>query len=74
MKARRSPKRPKRRKAMDEKRSLVRRLDTAGWGLFFIWVGVAALADLGWGVGLMGVGLIILGTAAAGEYLAGGAR
>ena len=36
-----------------------RRLDAAGWGLFFIWVGVSTLADLGWGVGLLGVAAII---------------
>jgi hypothetical protein len=27
-------------------------------GLLFIWVGIAALANLGWGVGLLGVGII----------------
>jgi len=25
-------------------------IDAAGWGLFFIWVGIAFLADVGWGV------------------------
>ncbi len=44
-------------------------LDAVGWALFFIWTGVALLADLGWGVGLIGVGLIILGTSAFGRYL-----
>lgn len=38
---------------------LVRRLDAAGWGLFFIWVGVSLLMDLGWGVGLVGVAAVI---------------
>jgi hypothetical protein len=36
------------------------RLDAAGWGLFFIWVGVSLLLDLGWGVGLIGVAVITL--------------
>jgi hypothetical protein len=36
-----------------------RRLDAAGWGLFFIWVGVSLLLDLSWGVGLLGVAAII---------------
>jgi len=37
-----------------------KRLDGIGWGLFFIWVGVSLLMDLGWGVGLIGVAAIIL--------------
>lgn len=39
----------------------VRKLDAVGWSLFFIWVGVAWIADLGFGVGLLGVAVIILG-------------
>ena len=46
-----------------------RTLDAVCWGVFFIWIGVAILADLGWGVGLIGVGLIILGVLVAREYL-----
>ena len=37
------------------------RLDAAGWGLFFVWVGIALMADIGWGIGLLGVGVITLG-------------
>jgi hypothetical protein len=37
------------------------RLDTVGWALFFIWVGIAWVADVGLGIGLLGVGLITLG-------------
>jgi hypothetical protein len=37
-----------------------RRLGAAGWGLFFIWAGVSTLADLGWGVGMLGAAAIIL--------------
>jgi putative Mn2+ efflux pump MntP len=37
------------------------KLDAAGWGLFFIWVGVAFLADVGVGAGLVGIGIITLG-------------
>jgi len=48
-----------------------RKLDAAGWGLFFIWIGIAVLSDVGWGVGLIGVGVIILGGLVAREYLAG---
>ncbi len=52
---------------------LDRRLDAMGWGLFFVWMGIAVLADVGWGVGLLGVGLIILGGLVAREYLSGSA-
>jgi hypothetical protein len=37
------------------------KLEAAGWGLFFIWAGIALLARAGWGVGLLGVGIIMLG-------------
>ena len=37
------------------------RLDKIGWALFFIWVGTGFLLDLGWGLGLFGIGVIILG-------------
>ena len=37
------------------------KLDTVGWSLFFIWVGVAWVAELGTGIGLLGVAAITLG-------------
>lgn len=37
------------------------RFDAAGWAIFFIWVGVAWLADVGTGVGLLGIAAITLG-------------
>ncbi len=37
------------------------KLDTIGWALFFIWVGIAFLLDFGFGVGLLGIGIITLG-------------
>ena len=37
------------------------RFDAAGWALFFIWVGIASLFDVGVGVGLLGVAVITLG-------------
>ena len=37
------------------------KLDTIGWALFFIWVGIAFLLDFGFGVGLLGIGVITLG-------------
>lgn len=42
---------------------LSQKLDALGWALFFIWVGIALLADIGWGWGLLGVATIILGEA-----------
>lgn len=36
------------------------RLDTIGWSLFFIWVGIAWLANVGIGIGLLGVAAITL--------------
>jgi hypothetical protein len=36
-------------------------LEVGTWGVFFVWTGIALLADLGWGVWLLGVGAIILG-------------
>lgn len=48
-----------------EHRSVARRLDAIGWGAFFIWIGAALLADLGWGITLVGIGLITLGGQAA---------
>jgi hypothetical protein len=51
------------------RRTLAKKLDAAAWGLFFIWIGVALLVNIGWGVGLLGVGLITLGAQAARKYL-----
>ena len=39
-----------------------RQLSAIGWGVLFIWVGIAALFNVGWGYGLIGVGVIILGS------------
>jgi hypothetical protein len=37
------------------------RIDSIVWGLFFIWIGVAVILDLGWSTGLIGAGIILLG-------------
>lgn len=49
-------------------KDLHKKLDAVGWGLFFIWIGVAVLSDVGWGWGLLGVGIITLGGQAARKY------
>ena len=45
----------------DARGDTLRKLDAVGWGLLFIWIGIALLANFGWGVGLLGVGILILG-------------
>lgn len=36
------------------------RVATMGWGLFFLWVGASFLFDIGWGIGLIGAGILTL--------------
>jgi hypothetical protein len=40
-------------------------IDSAGWGVLFIWVGIALVANVGWGVALLGTGIVSLGSQAA---------
>jgi hypothetical protein len=42
-----------------------RRIDAAAWASFFIWVGSAILANIGWGWFLAGLGVIVLAAQAA---------
>lgn len=51
-------------------RALISRIDAAGWGVFLVWVGVALAADVGWGIALMGTGLISLAAQAARKWRA----
>ncbi|UCE05202.1 MAG: hypothetical protein JSW07_16505 [bacterium] len=51
-----------------QKTDLAKKLDVAGWGLFFIWIGIAFLANFGFALGLLGVGIITLGGQAAHKY------
>lgn len=46
------------------------RIDATGWGVFFLWVGVALVASVGWGIALVGTGLISLGVQVARQQLA----
>lgn len=57
-----------RESATDKNSGLAKKLDVAGWGLFFIWVGTALLVDLSWGIGLVGVAVITLGAQAVRKY------
>jgi hypothetical protein len=47
---------------------LDRAIDTAGWGLFFIWAGLAVLANLGLSAGVLGVGVLMVGNQVARRY------
>ncbi len=40
---------------------LLKKLDAIGWGILFIWMGTAFVADIGWGAGILGVGVISIG-------------
>jgi hypothetical protein len=46
------------------------KLDAVAWGLLLVWIGVALLANLGWGIGLLGVGILILGKQVTRKYMA----
>jgi hypothetical protein len=48
-----------------ERRGPGRKIEAAGWALFFVWVGTSLLLDVGLGIGLLGVGVITLGGQAA---------
>ena len=45
-----------------------KKLEAVGWGLFFIWIGIAFLTDIGFPIGLFGLGIITLGSQAARKY------
>ena len=40
-----------------EKHNLVARMEAMEWGLFFIWLGIVFLLNIGAGIGLLGIGL-----------------
>ena len=52
------------REERQHKRDLDSRIEAMSWAAFFVWVGAAILFDVGLGVGLLGVGVIVLGTQA----------
>jgi hypothetical protein len=39
---------------------LEREIDAAGWGLLLMWIAVSMVADVGWGIALLGIGGVIL--------------
>ncbi len=55
---------------MTNAKVLHKKLEAIGWGLFFVWVGIAFAAHVGWGAGLLGVGIITLGGQVMRKYFA----
>jgi hypothetical protein len=55
---------------MGNRRVTLHRLDGLAWGFFFIWIGIALLTNLGLGIGLLGVGILMLGGQMARKYMA----
>jgi hypothetical protein len=52
----------------NEKSKMAKKLDAAGWALFFIWIGIAFLAKFDTNISLLGVGVIILGIQVVRKY------
>ena len=50
------------------KSEIEHRIEATAWGLFFVWVGIAFLANVSDGIGLLGVGVITLGGQAVRSY------
>jgi hypothetical protein len=54
--------------AAPAKGGIAEKLDAIGWALFFIWVGLALMFNFGWGVGLLGIGIITVGEQTGRRY------
>ena len=50
------------------KSEIEHRIEATAWGLFFVWVGIAFLANVSDGIGLLVVGVITLGGQAVRSY------
>ena len=44
-----------------DRKALVTKLETVGWALFFIWVGICWLTEMNFGIALLGVAAITVG-------------
>jgi hypothetical protein len=47
--------------ARDESHAIARKLDSIGWGAFFVWIGAVLLAEVSAGWTLTVIGLIMIG-------------
>jgi hypothetical protein len=50
-------------------RALEKTIETGTWGFLFIWFGIALVAHVGWGAGLVGVGLLTVAAQLARRWL-----
>ena len=55
--------------SMVDPRVAAQKLEGIAWGLFFIWIGIAFLLHLDWGVGLLGVGVLMIGKQIARKFM-----
>ncbi len=46
----------------------IEKLESLGWGLLSVWIGLALLTHLGWAIGFLGVGAILLCEQVAKKY------
>ena len=53
---------------MNDKNDIATKIAAVGWALFLVWLGASFLMKLSPGVGLVGVGVIILGSQLARKY------
>jgi hypothetical protein len=53
----------------ESRKPLEARLASIGWGLVFLWIGIAMLGSLHSGIGLFGIGIIILGLQLVRKYI-----
>lgn len=56
--------------AIEDRKFALKRLEGFAWGLFFVWIGIVLLEELGWGVALLGVGTLTLGGQLARKWIA----
>lgn len=55
---------------MIDGRVAAQKLEGIAWGFFFIWIGIAFLLNVDWGIGLLGVGILMVGKQIARKYMA----
>jgi hypothetical protein len=54
----------------NRKRTVESAVTTCAWALVLIWIGIALFEHVGWGAGLLGVGIIVLGAQVTRKYFA----
>ena len=54
--------------SMGDRHATAKKLDAVVWGLLLLWIGIALLSNLSWGIGLLGIGALILFEQVARKY------